>query len=118
MSGRGYTPGRKRPPTQQARVLRALRESGNRGTEQSEWLAPNVRDRRGPITRLASRIADLRAAGYTIRTAGRRHGFRVYVLEEEPGPRLRPAPPRAALLDASAGVQSPRSAIAPWGDDA
>jgi hypothetical protein len=74
----------RRAPTQNERVACAGMAAERRGIDQSQFLAPNVKDGRGQITRLASRIADLRAAGYRIQTKGRRHGFRVYVFEAAP----------------------------------
>lgn len=75
---------KRRTPTQRDRVAKVGLAAGRRGTHQGEWLAPGGADGRGRVTRLASRIAELRDAGWRIRTAGKRQGFRVYVFDGAP----------------------------------
>jgi len=62
-------------PTQNDRALKMLRSAGRRGITQLDADALPK-----PIRRLASRINDLRTAGYLIATPGRRHKMVVYVL--------------------------------------
>lgn len=70
--------------TQVERVVLAGLAAGPRGICQADFLAPNVVDGRGQITRLASRVTDARERGHQVRTAGKRHGFVVYVFEGAP----------------------------------
>jgi hypothetical protein len=81
---------------------------------QVDFLPPTV-DGRAPITRLAARIDELRAAGHVIASAGWRHKTRVYVLEREAGHAAAPtaaAVPSApdALFAEGVGAAPPRSA--------
>lgn len=69
--------------TQRERVLRALRARGQHGITQLDFDGPTI-DGLPPARRLASRIDELRAAGYRIDSSGRRHRMAVYVLLGEP----------------------------------
>jgi hypothetical protein len=63
--------------TQRERVLRLLRQRGSRGVCAPDFLLPDIADGGRPITRLAARVAELRAAGHIIVPAGSRGGCRV-----------------------------------------
>jgi hypothetical protein len=75
--------GRPKRLTQAQRVARAFRRVGPRGITQLDFDAPTI-DGRAPIRRVASRVAELRDAGYVIRSDGRRQLMAVYVLVHEP----------------------------------
>lgn len=110
---------RRRPLTQCERVLRALRAAGRRGISQLDFDAPS--DGRPPIRRLASRIADLRAAGYRIESNQRRHKMAVYLLlvgspEAHPPAKTSSQEVPAALLAGEDGRQPQASPFDPWGD--
>jgi hypothetical protein len=111
---------RRRPPTQNERLLKLLRAAGGRGLCQVELDRPG--DGLGPIRRAASRVHELRQAGFRIEARGRRHGMAVYVLlgERQTGPSVAPGPappaaeadteaPDATLFDAGVGAAPPRS---------
>ena len=70
--------------TQTDRVLAVLRARGAEGTYQGEWF-DDAPDGRGPITRLTSRITDLKAAGYQIATRPKteRRTFTTYYLQSQ-----------------------------------
>lgn len=55
----------RRGPSQRARVLAALQRAGSHGVTQLDF-APPVCDGLAPILRIASRVAELRAAGYAV----------------------------------------------------
>jgi hypothetical protein len=74
----------RRTPTQTTRVYRALLAAGARGVRQQDFLPPEVTDGGRPIARLASRIAELRAAGHAIDTVRAPSGIAVYVLRRPP----------------------------------
>lgn len=100
----------RRTATQVERVAELLRRAGRRGITQIDADALHK-----PIRRLASRVRDLRNAGYVIETRGRRHKLAVYVLvaerERQPtAPVLLESP--EALFEAPA--PAPRSALDPW----
>lgn len=107
-------------PTQSERVLRALR-THPRGITQLDFDGPRTVDGGPPVRRLASRIADLRAAGHRIEVRGRRHKMAVYVLvgtavAASPRPPTsledtKPGPP--ALFDGHVGKQPPRGPYDP-----
>jgi hypothetical protein len=85
-------------------VLLAL-ERHRRGITQVDFDSPTI-DGREPIRRVASRIDELRAAGYRIDSRGRRHRMAVYVLLGEPGV----AAPASSEVDAAA---APSAALLP-----
>jgi hypothetical protein len=98
--------------TQHARVLAMLRRAGHRGITQLDADALPK-----PIRRLASRVHDLRAIGYTIETRARRQMMAVYVLVGEPSPPPPLAPPGAdqpELFDRAIGAPPPACAIGDW----
>ncbi len=114
-----------RGPTQRARVLRQLINAEKHGITARDFLLPDVCDGGRPITRLASRIdeirAEIRAEGRSIDASGRRHGFVIYrLIEAAP----RPAPPasqshgdeskEAVLFDPAIGAAPPAGAIGDW----
>lgn len=66
---------------QRDRVLRALQLRGPDGVTQEDLVPPGVVDGGPPVYRLGARVHDLRTRGHVIRTAGKRGGFIVYVLE-------------------------------------
>jgi hypothetical protein len=67
--------------SQTDRVLAVLQARGSEGTYQGEWFQ-DAPDGLGPITRLTSRITDLKAAGYQIATRPKteRRKFTTYYL--------------------------------------
>lgn len=105
-----------RPYTQRERVLTALRRAGARGVDATQFLLPNVIDGGPAITRLASRIDELRSRGHHIEHAGRRKRMVIYRLASLPAPVVQ-APSidddPAALFGAAVGAAPPRSALAP-----
>lgn len=70
--------------SQKDRVLRLLRQRGNRGITAVDFLGPYVADGGKPITRVAARVQDLRDAGYDVQTVGKRNQCAVYVLMDPP----------------------------------
>lgn len=90
-------------PSQHARLLAALRARGARGVRTDEFLAPDVLDGGKPITRVASRISDLKERGHRIEAHREPNGVARYVLVGHLAPTALPArePSRpAALLNA------------------
>jgi hypothetical protein len=106
-----------RPRTQLERVLELLRRRGERGINAVDFFAPTA-DGGPPLTRLSSRIFELRAAGHRIDTAGRRSKCVVYKLvTSPPPPRHEPAPPldSPALFDVAPDAPPPACAVrAEW----
>ena len=92
--------------TQTTRVLAALRRAGADGISVVDFLPPTI-DGGLPVTRLAARVADLRAAGHEIATRRSRSGVAVYVLEL-PAERISVAAPSAMALPVD-GRRAPRS---------
>lgn len=85
--------------SQKTRVLASLRHAGPRGISQADWSGLHgTPDGGAPITRVAARVADLRADGHTIHASGRRAGCVVYQLVREHRPYGRPPEPEAAVL--------------------
>ena len=97
-------------------MLTALRRAGARGVDATQFLLPNVIDGGPAITRLASRIDELRSRGHHIEHAGRRKRMVIYRLASLPAPVVQ-APSidddPAALFGAAVGAAPPRSALAP-----
>jgi hypothetical protein len=80
------------------------------------FLLPAVIDGGAPITRLASRIDELRKPGHQIENAGRRQRVVVYRLTSLPAPVVRPPAidyDPGALFGAGVGASPPRSALDP-----
>lgn len=94
-------------PTQVHRVARALRFAGARGITQADFDPPAL-DGLPPIRRLASRINDLRDAGWKIDSRGRRLGMARYVLVTEPNAESEDSALGAAeSSDSATGLFSP-----------
>lgn len=76
------------------RVLQVLRDRGAEGTYQGEWYA-DAPDGRGPITRLTSRIDDLKNRGHKIgvrpKTKSRKF-VTYYLIELAPAETRTPSP--------------------------
>lgn len=69
-------------PSQNDRVLAALRHAGPTGITRIDFFAPNVCDGGDPIVNLPGRIHDLQhKRGYVIDASGTRHSCAVYVLK-------------------------------------
>lgn len=101
-------------PTQVSRVIAAARSY--RGVCQAEFLGPQVCDNGTPITRLAARIQDAEARGFTFELIGWRKRCKVYRLISGPEGETCP-PPRASLaLSAGEGTEGAASASAPPAD--
>ena len=67
------------------RVLKGLRAAGPRGITQADFSGLHgTPDGGPPITRVAARIAELRAAGLAISADTKRDSCSVYVLVHEP----------------------------------
>ncbi len=78
--------------TQTDRVHDALRRAGRRGVRTTDFIGAPVVDGGPPILRVASRVAELRAAGHRIET--RRAGAVArYVLDPGPPRLFDPADP-------------------------
>lgn len=100
-----------KPGSQNERVLRMLRFAGSRGLTQLEMDVPTLGG--GPVRRLASRINDLRDAGYVITTIGRRNKMAVYRLDREPAPEDRES--RSSVELAPALIERrPANAVLGW----
>lgn len=89
-----------RHPSQNDRLLAALRGSRGFGVRGIDFLAPDVLDGGRPITRVASRMTDLRKAGHDIETRmepASQGGERVarYVLHDPPRSPAQVAPEAA-----------------------
>src|SRR4051794_954643 len=112
--------------TQNERIVRMLRSTGDRGITQLDVDAPTL-DGGTPIRRLASRINELRDAGYVINTHARRNKMAVYRLESEPeqarpaaeppSPASPPTPTPTPVASPGEPVASPANAIHGWDDD-
>lgn len=68
------------PRTQADRVLHALQRAGDHGITQAEFTRYPTFDGHAPISRVAVRVEELRAAGYLIESGERRSKFVVYRL--------------------------------------
>lgn len=67
---------------QNRRVIKLAQQRGHNGFCAVDFLAPWVADGGSPITRLAARVAELKAMGYEFDDGGRRNGTKVYVLKQ------------------------------------
>lgn len=74
----------RKKPSQNDRVLAALRKTGTRGLSAVDFLPPRTVDGGEPILRLAARIHDLRKREFSIKKVGERHGTAVYVITQNP----------------------------------
>ena len=105
-------------PTQRQRVGDALRKHRRRGVSQLDFDGYPTIDGLPPIRRLASRIDELRQAGWRIDSGTRRNRMSVYISLGEPEP-IAEAEPAAAPQEGAqlfeAPAPKPRSAII--GDD-
>lgn len=71
--------------TQRARLLALLRDRGPAGVSPADFLLPDVADGGPPITRLAARALELRAAGFDVASVTDGGAFTRYVLTSEGG---------------------------------
>jgi len=107
--------------SQNERVLRALRQAAGEGLRSTAFLLPDVVDGGAPILRLASRVADLRADGHSIRTERDGSDVRYFLIAAVPPlPRAEVSDPKGepATLEHGAGVR-PRGRVSPfdpWAD--
>ena len=91
--------------TQRDRVLRVLRTVGQRGVTQADFIRWPTPDGGPPITRLAARIEELRAAGYFIASGSWRDKCVVYSLIAEPDHLVPLAAASVSTDDAGVTVQ-------------
>lgn len=82
--------------TQSDRVLRALKLAGGTGITQLDFLRTPTIDGGPPITRVAARIQELRDAGHTILSDGKRGKCTVYKLRV---PVVLSPPPAEAVVE-------------------
>jgi hypothetical protein len=119
-------------PTQNARVLAALRKAGPAGVKTADFLAPDVIDGGEPVIRLPARVNDLREAGHVIVTHREPNQTARYVLlrdAEDVASALRSATAERPRQDAEAEradltlwdvppQMTVRTAYDPWDGDA
>jgi hypothetical protein len=111
-------------PTQAQRVLAQLQRAGSRGLTALDFLAPDVVDGGPPITRLASRIADLKRDGHgvvaTVEPVGRARVAVYRLAAAQPAPVVgqvdAPATAQASLDVGDLTTRRPRSPLDPDAD--
>lgn len=97
-------------PTQNDRLLAALRHAGPSGLTRIDFMPPHVCDHGEPIINIPGRINNLRNKGYEIDSSGTRHGCAVYVLREREAPvAVAPAPDETSTLFDPAVTHRPLS---------
>jgi hypothetical protein len=116
-------------PTQEQRVLAALEQRGERGICAIDFYSPTI-DGLPPVTRVASRVTDLRSRGYRITATMERRGnarVAVYRLLASPSGSVTLDPPETEFgcepeplaLDVGGGTAvARRSPYDPWDGDA
>ena len=87
-----------RAPSQNDRVLAALRRVGERGISPLDFLPPVI-DGGAPITRLSARVDVLRNRGYAIPNVAKKNEVARYVLAPD-----EPLPPPVHRLPAQPGT--------------
>jgi hypothetical protein len=93
------------------RVLELMRQRGEFGVTQVDFLLPDVADGGPPITRLGARVQDLEEQGHVISASGRPNKCVIYRLEREasdteagPGREQHHSPPAEGVANVAVGA--------------
>lgn len=102
--------------TQRERLLTLLRDRGPAGVSPADFLLPDVADGGAPITRLAARALELRAAGFDVASVTDGGAFTRYVLASEGGAGRTVEQPDASTAGPGAVTPAPAAGVSLAGE--